>query len=373
MSASDKKISEFTALPGGSLSGSVVLPGVADGTTYKVSLTQITTQVSTGLDLGTASTYDIGQGGASVPLLSASNTWGDYQIFDNGIKLRSSSGAGDPEGRVYSNAGGDLLFQANCHITPVTFTFMADGTLDIPAGFTFSGGLSIANGGTAGITAAAARTNLAVLGIANNLSDVASAATARTNLAVGGTGTTNTWSSAQTFSVAPVFTDASGSRTAMGAAASATTMTAAGLVTGGGDLSANRTFTVTAATSATVLTGTSTTTAMTIGDTYTAAAEVTLTSSGASIANDMATYINAIHTLTENTTLANPTNPKVGQSGFIRIVQHASAAKTLSFGGNWKRRGGAATISTTLSATDILVYDVITATYILYDVLVAPS
>ncbi len=54
--------------------------------------------------------------------------------------------------------------------------------------------LKVANGGTGSTTAAGARTNLAVPGLA----------------------TTNTYPSVQTFTVAPVFTDASGTRTALG-------------------------------------------------------------------------------------------------------------------------------------------------------------
>lgn len=66
----------------------------------------------------------------------------------------------------------------------------------------------------------------------NNLSDVANTTTARTNI---------------------------------GAAASALTLTASGLVTGGGDLSANRSFTVTAADQSAMETDTSTTTAVVPG------------------------------------------------------------------------------------------------------------
>ena len=122
-----------------------------------------------------------------------------------------------------------------------------------------------------------------------------------------------------------------------------------------------------------ILAGATAVTALTPKATYDSFAEVTLTSAAGSLANDMAAYINAVHTLTENTTLADPSNPKVGQSGDIRFVQHASAAKTLSFGSKWKRVGGAASISTTLSATDILSYKVITASLIHYDLAKAPS
>ncbi len=80
-----------------------------------------------------------------------------------------------------------------------------------------------------GITATGADTTYAFR--ANNLSDLVSASAARTNLGLGtsaviNTGTSgatipllngaNVWSATQTFSVAPVFTDQAGSRTALG-------------------------------------------------------------------------------------------------------------------------------------------------------------
>lgn len=71
--------------------------------------------------------------------------------------------------------------------------------------------IPVASGGTAGITAAAARTNLAVPGLA----------------------TTNTFPLAQTFTVAPVFTDQSGSRTALGLGAAALLATPIPIASGG--------------------------------------------------------------------------------------------------------------------------------------------
>lgn len=91
----------------------------------------------------------------------------------------------------------------------------------------------------------------------------------------------------------------------------------------------------------------------------------TLTSSGGQIAINLATKLNFAHTMTENTTLANPTNAVAGQSGQIFFTQHASTARTLAFGSNWKSTDGfTATISTTLSAKNLLTYYVASPTEI---------
>ena len=55
-----------------------------------------------------------------------------------------------------------------------------------------------------------------------------------------------------------------------------------------------------------------------------------LTSVSGSIAIDISTSPNFSHSMTENTTLAAPSNAAGGQSGFILVTQHASAAKTLT-------------------------------------------
>lgn len=95
------------------------------------------------------------------------------------------------------------------------------------------------------------------------------------------------------------------------------------------------------------------------------ASETALTSSAASIAIDFALNNDFTHTFTENTTLANPTNIVAGQSGAIRLTQHASAPKTLAFGSYWDFAGGTApTITATNSARDTLFYHVRSATQI---------
>lgn len=127
------------------------------------------------------------------------------------------------------------------------------------------------------------------------------------------------------------------------------------------------------ATPAQVRAGTATNRFMSPGETYDGLEEVTLTSSGGSIALDMNTFINGYHDLTENTTLANPTNAKVGQTGWIRVRQHASSAKTCATGSNWYRVGGDLPVDTTLSSYNIYEYQVIAADFILYDILRNPT
>ena len=85
----------------------------------------------------------------------------------------------------------------------------------------------------------------------------------------------------------------------------------------------------------------------------------TLTSSAASIAINLALANNFTHTLTENTTLAAPTNVVAGQSGFINFNQHASSPKTLAFNTFWKFENGVIpSLTSTNSAKDVLAYAV---------------
>ena len=90
-----------------------------------------------------------------------------------------------------------------------------------------------------------------------------------------------------------------------------------------------------------------------------------LTSTAASIAVDAALNNHFSHTLTENTTLANPTNLVAGTSGSFFVTQHASSPKTLAFGGYYKFAGGTApTITAVNSAEDRIDYIVRTTTSI---------
>ncbi len=90
-----------------------------------------------------------------------------------------------------------------------------------------------------------------------------------------------------------------------------------------------------------------------IAQTFTKAqsiAPVVVTSSSNSIATDASLSNIFTHTLTENTTLANPTNLVAGTYYTWIFTQHASAAKTLALGNLFVPLGSAFVITTTLSA-----------------------
>ncbi len=104
------------------------------------------------------------------------------------------------------------------------------------------------------------------------------------------------------------------------------------------------------------------------GNTFTGAQLVTatvITSSSNSIATDFSANNNFTHTLTENTTLANPSNIVAGQSGSIQFTNHASSPKTLAYGTYFKFPGGTVpTLTASNSACDTLFYNVRSATFI---------
>jgi hypothetical protein len=96
---------------------------------------------------------------------------------------------------------------------------------------------------------------------------------------------------------------------------------------------------------------------------WAAADAVTLTDA-ATIALDMATFINATVTLGGNRTLGNPTNTK-SQTGYIEIIQDGTGTRTLAYGSNWKFAGGTAPVLSTVAGTkDWLFYQVRSSTFI---------
>lgn len=103
---------------------------------------------------------------------------------------------------------------------------------------------------------------------------------------------------------------------------------------------------------------------LTTDQVYSAAAVVTLTDD-TTIAVDMSTFLNAQVTLGGNRTLGQPSNTKVGQTGFIRIIQDGTGSRTLAYHADWKFAGGTdPVLTTTASATDLLFYEVIAANFI---------
>lgn len=99
-------------------------------------------------------------------------------------------------------------------------------------------------------------------------------------------------------------------------------------------------------------------------DVWSAASVVTLTDA-ATIAVDMSTFINAQVTLGGNRTLGQPSNTKIGQSGFIRVIQDGTGSRTLAYHADWKFSGGTdPTASTAAGTTDLLFYTVIATNFI---------
>jgi hypothetical protein len=93
--------------------------------------------------------------------------------------------------------------------------------------------------------------------------------------------------------------------------------------------------------------------------TYTKAqrgAFVALTSASASVAIDLALSNNFNHALTENTTLAAPTNAVAGQSGIIHFTQGAVTPFTLDANPFWYFGPITPTISATLGAKCAMSY-----------------
>lgn len=142
------------------------------------------------------------------------------------------------------------------------------------------------------------------------------------------------------------------------------TLTAGNGLTGGGDLSANRSFAIDEATAAEYRNKTTGGQVLTADKVWDAAAEVTLTDAP-TIAVDMSTFLNSTVTLGASRTLGDPTNAKPGQSGVIRVVQDATGSRLLTFGVNYEfAEGSDVVLSTGANDEDLLFYHVISATRI---------
>jgi hypothetical protein len=89
---------------------------------------------------------------------------------------------------------------------------------------------------------------------------------------------------------------------------------------------------------------------------------LTALTDGSTVSVDMSTGFNFSLTLGGSRTLANPTNPKVGQSGVIVITNPSTY--TLAYGSNYKFSGGTAPTITS-NGTTILSYFVVSPTFIL--------
>ncbi len=77
-----------------------------------------------------------------------------------------------------------------------------------------------------------------------------------------------------------------------------------------------------------------------------------LTSTAASIALDLTGREDFSHLMTEDTTLANPSNAAIGRKFSIFIQNHASAAKTMAYDTHYKFPGGI--VPTLTAATNAL-------------------
>jgi hypothetical protein len=120
----------------------------------------------------------------------------------------------------------------------------------------------------------------------------------------------------------------------------------------------------TEASAAEIWAGSSTTKFVSPDKLFDAAAPQALTS-GTTVTPDFGAGNNFSLTLAHNATLANPSNPKVGQSGVIEITQDGTGGRTMGYGANWKFPGGAPVLSTAAGAIDVLAYYVAASNRIL--------
>ena len=97
---------------------------------------------------------------------------------------------------------------------------------------------------------------------------------------------------------------------------------------------------------------------------------ITTITSGTTLSLDFAVTNNFEITLSHNATLAAPSNAGVGQCGRILVRQDATGSRTLAYNTIWKFVDGEAPVLTTNgNALDLLVYEVLSETEILLQLL----
>lgn len=127
------------------------------------------------------------------------------------------------------------------------------------------------------------------------------------------------------------------------------------------------------ATAAEWRTGTANNRALVVSETWSSAGEVTLTDA-ATITVNGATFINAVVTLRGNRTLGTWSNPKVGQSGYIRVVQDGVGSRTLAYHADYEFENGfTPALSKTANSQDMLFYQVIASGRVLLSIVKAIS
>lgn len=100
-------------------------------------------------------------------------------------------------------------------------------------------------------------------------------------------------------------------------------------------------------------------------DTVFGAAQTVSLTDAATITPDLNTFINAVITLSGDRTIANPANLKVGQTGFITLIQDGTGSRKVNWGDYFFFAGGLApTLSTAPGAIDRLYYTVTSSTSI---------
>lgn len=244
----------FTGLGNGSLSGD----SAALGQVFQISnnLSEgVAGTMRTNLGLGTSATVNTGTSGATIPLLNAANTWSANQtlsVLGNiGLTVQTTSSAGAAQLVTADNGSGTIGIIS--YGTGHTGTTMGISNASLSNILTNSAALVIgtaAGGGnfTLGTnnTAQLLLTSgggVSTSGVSGgdkgagtiNAGTLYQSGTALGTAALQNTGTsganipflngTNTWANAQTFMTAPVFSDQSGSRTALGLGTAATQST----------------------------------------------------------------------------------------------------------------------------------------------------